>query len=194
MITLSELSDDFANLITKELEYTEEKKEVIAYAIETALLSIFGTLLLIIFGLLVNALKPALIAALSGVLLRRVSGGAHFNTPLKCLVSGTLVYSSIGLLAKTLVENYFFNDYALLLLWLFSLIVVFLLAPVESENKPINSVRLKSSLKVISIIFVFASFFISFISGSLLIEVSMCSGVFCQSLTLLPIFNRRGGD
>lgn len=193
MISLTEMSSNLTNFITKDLEYNEDKKEIIDYAIETTLLSIFGTLLLILFAFTVNALKAALFAAIFGVLLRRVSGGAHFNTPSKCLVFGALLYSAIGFIAKKLIEYHLIRDYMLWLFLLLSLLIVFFLAPVDSENKPIHSEKLKFRLKGLSIAFVLVAFFISLISSNLLLNASMCMGILYQSITLLPIFNKRGG-
>lgn len=193
MTSLPEFSSNLTNLITKELDYSEDKKEIVAYAIETALLSILGTLLLIIFGFAINALKAALLTAIFGVLLRRVSGGAHLNTPAKCLVIGALSYSSIGFLIKKVIEYNLINDKILIHFWFTSLILIFFLAPVESENKPIQSEELRTKLKFISVVFVLLSFLVSLISENSLLNVSMCFGIFYQSLTLLPVFNRRGG-
>ena len=115
MISLNKMSNNLTNIITKDLDYNEDKKEIIAYSIETSLLAVIGTLLLILFAFIANALKPALIAALFGVALRKVSGGAHFNTPTKCLIFGAIVYTLLGFLAQTLIKYQLNYDY---LLWI----------------------------------------------------------------------------
>lgn len=190
MINLDEVSNNLADIITRDLDFDEEKKEVIIYAIETSLLTILGTLLLILFALIAGVLKGALIAAVFGVLLRRLSGGAHFNTPTKCLVFGAIVYSILGVLAQKLVEYQLASD---LFLWVslgLSLGIVSALAPVDSENKPIHSSKLKRTLHRLSVGFVLITIVISIISSNTPFNVSMCLGVLYQSLTLLPIFNR----
>lgn len=193
MISLPEFSMNLAHWITKDLDYPEDKKEILAYAIETALLTILGTFLLILLGFLINALIPALFTAVFGVLLRRVSGGAHFNTPVKCLVIGAFSYSFLGVLAKRLVEYHYVNDSVLIIMELLSLIIVAFWAPVDTENKPIRSSQLKIKLKLAAIVFVLVSSLMSLTSGNDLLNVSIGLGIFYQSLTLLPIFNRRGG-
>ncbi|MDI6878952.1 MAG: accessory gene regulator B family protein [Desulfitobacteriaceae bacterium] len=192
-MTFSDITSRITNLIIKELNYSDEKKEIIAYAIETVLLSVFGTILLVIFGYLVDALEPAMIAALFGVLLRRVSGGAHFNTPLKCLLIGAVIYTAIGVLAKIIVANDLLNATFQMLILLVSLILVALLAPVDSDAKPIHSSKLKISLKVSSMIFIGLSFLMITFTHYKLLNVSAILGLFYQSITLLPIFNRKGG-
>ncbi|KJR48996.1 hypothetical protein UF75_0510 [Desulfosporosinus sp. I2] len=188
------ISNKLTEVITNELNYSEDKKEIIAYAIETVLLFILGSFFLILLGYYFNALMPIVIAAIFGGLLRRVSGGAHFNTPFKCLSFGSVVYCSIGIFAKKLVDYDLFNKNVLFFVLFISLLLVVFLAPVDSEAKPIHSSSLKFKLKILSLVFVIFSFVLISIVDNKFISVSVVLGVVYQSLTLLPIFNRRGGE
>ncbi|AFL99239.1 protein possibly involved in post-translational modification of quorum-sensing peptides [Desulfitobacterium dehalogenans ATCC 51507] len=192
-MSLNDMSNNLTDIITRDLDFDEDKKEIIAYAIETSLLAILGTLLLILFALIVGALKAALISAVSGVLLRRFSGGAHFDSPTKCLVIGAIIYSALGVLGQKLAEFNLVSDYMLWISLAIALGIVWILAPVDSENKPIHSKKLKRNLRGLSIGVVLITFVISILSSNSLLSISMSLGVFYQSLTLLPIFNRRGG-
>ncbi|OLN28678.1 accessory gene regulator ArgB-like protein [Desulfosporosinus metallidurans] len=184
------ISNKLTEVITDELDYSEDKKEIIAYAIETVILFLLGSLLIIVLGYMFNALMPAVFATVFGVSLRKVSGGAHFNTPLKCLAFGSIIYSIIGVLAKKLVDFDFANQYIMIFILVVSFLLVAFLAPVDSEAKPIHSSSLILKLKISSIAFVIVSFFvISFVDNKLL-NVSAVLGVSYQSITLLPIFNR----
>lgn len=186
------ISNKLADIITDELNYSEDKREVVAYAIETMILFVLGTLLLILAGYCLNALISTITAAFFGGSLRRVSGGAHFNTPQKCLAFGTLVYSIMGVIAEKLLTNEFFNKNVLLFCILISFILVAYLAPVDSEAKPIHSRSLKVRLKILSIAFVIFTFFFVIFSDYKLLSISAVFGVFYQSITLLPIFNSKG--
>lgn len=186
----SSISKSLANFITKDLNYDEEKNEIIIYSIEMFLLGFIGFLAILLLGFIFNALLPAAIAAITGGILRRVSGGAHFDTPLKCLSFGAVTYGLIGVLAKNLWTIGFVN-WVNILLVLISLIIVTLLAPVDSEGKPIHSQDLKSKLRVSSVMIVMLILVLTIVSNNLLINISATLGVFYQSLTLLPIFNKR---
>ncbi len=188
------ISEKITNGLTSELSYSEEKKELISYAIETALLSICGSFLIVFLGFLANAIIPVLIAAVCGSLLRRLSGGAHFNTPVKCLIYGAVIYTLIGVAAKELVNYSLTNQYVLIVLLLISFFLVAFLAPVDCVAKPINSRNLRLKLKVSSIAFVLISCIVVILNNHSLVNVSMVLGILYQSLTLLPIFNRRGGE
>ncbi|HBW35111.1 accessory gene regulator ArgB-like protein [Desulfosporosinus sp. BICA1-9] len=188
------ISNKLTEVITNELNYNEDKKVIIAYAIETALLFVLGSFFLMILGYYFNALMPTVIAAIFGGLLRKVSGGAHFDSPVKCLAFGTIVYSSIGVFVKKYVEYDLTNEYVLFFVLFISLLLVAFLAPVDSESKPIHSSSLKFKLKISSIVFVIISFIVISFVDNKLVSVSVVLGVVYQSLTLLPIFNRRGGE
>ena len=188
------ISNKLTEVIANELNYSEDKKEIIVYAIETVLLFVLGLLSIFLLGFTLNALLPAFVAAIFGGLLRRVSGGAHFNTPLKCLTISSITYALIGVLTKQIVSYDLSNQPILIIILLISFILVAFLAPVDSESKPIRSSSLKVKLKISSMVFIIASYLlISFIDNKL-ISISAVLGVFYQSITLLPIFNRIGGE
>jgi len=188
------ISNRLTDIITIELNYNEDKKEILAYAIETALLFMFGLFLIILLGYFLGALVSTAIAAIFGGILRRVSGGSHFDTPLKCLVFGSIAYSSLGVLAKMIVEYDLTNKHVLFLGLFISFLLVAVLAPVDSEAKPIHSSSLKFKLKISSMVLVIIAFLLISIVDSKLVVVSVVLGVVYQSLTLLPIFNRKGGE
>ena len=188
------ISIKLTEVITNELDYNEDKKEIIAYAIEETLLFILGFLLIILLGYAFNALMPTVIAAIFGGLLRRLSGGAHFNSPLKCLIFGAVIYGSLGVLAKKLLDYDLTNQYVLIFGLLISFLLVAFLAPVDSEAKPIHSGSFKNKLKISSLVFVIISFLIIYFVDNPVLSVSAVLGVAYQSITLLPIFNRKGGE
>ena len=187
------ISNKLTEVISNELDYNEDKKEIIAYAIETALLFVLGWFLIIILGYALNALMSVVIAAFFGGSLRRLSGGAHFKTPIKCLAVGSVIYSSIGVLAEILVDYHFYNQYVLIFVLLISFLIVAFLAPVDSESKPIHSSSFIYKLKIASMVFVTVSIIIVLTLNNTLVSVSAVLGIFYQSITLLPIFNKKGG-
>ncbi|KGP76246.1 accessory gene regulator AgrB [Desulfosporosinus sp. Tol-M] len=188
------ISNKLTEVITNELDCNEDKKEIIAYAIETALLFILGSLLIILIGYAFHALMTTIIAAIFGGLLRRVSGGAHFNTPVKCLIIGAISYGFIGVLAKKLLDSNLTNQYVLIFSLVASFLLVAFLAPVDSDAKPIHSSSLKFKLKISSMVFIIILFIIMYVFDNPVLSVSAVLGVAYQSITLLPIFNRKGGE
>lgn len=188
------ISSKLTEVIVDELNYNEDKKEIIAYAVENVLLTVIGSFVLIILGYLFNSLIPTIIAAFFGGSLRRVSGGAHFDTPLKCLLVGSLAYSLLGVLSNQLAISGFNNKFYLFVVMIISFILVFKLAPVDSGAKPINSNKLKFKLRILSIGFILVSATLIGIVDSSIFGISTALGILYQSVTLIPIFNKGGGD
>ncbi|KGK86192.1 accessory gene regulator AgrB [Desulfosporosinus sp. HMP52] len=186
------ISNKLTEIVTNELDITNDKKEIIAYAIENLLLFLVGVFSLVLLGVFSKALMSILVAATFGGLLRRVSGGAHFSTPSKCLVFGSFIYTSIGILAKKIIEyNLLSSDKVLYIILGVSILIMIFLAPVDSESKPINSMQLKQNLKIMSIVFIIMAFIVVHFTKNQLFSVSIVMGVFYQSITLLPIFNKK---
>ncbi len=190
-MNISHFSKRLCDIITGELNYSEEKKEIVAYGIETAFLTILGFLSIVLIAFFLNALVPATLAAIFGGLLRRISGGAHFETPTKCLVFGAISYSLLGVISKEVMEIELYSAYLILFPLLISLIIVFLYAPVDCDAKPIYSNKLKTKLKMASTGFVLLTIILIQFSNNQLFNISVVLGVGFQALTLLPVFNKK---
>lgn len=190
MIDLSEISQRLSNSLAEELNYDDEKKEIVAFGIESLALSIVGFLAILLVSLLFNALIPAALTAVFGGLLRKVSGGAHFNTPFKCLALGAIVYSVLGVTAKQIIIYDLYNGVIPLIILVISLAIVGVFAPVDCEAKPIHSKSFRRQLKVLSFGFVFLSLIIVLLSNNPFLNTCAVLGIGYQTLTLLPVFNK----
>ncbi|MCM1567726.1 MAG: accessory regulator AgrB [Dehalobacter sp. 4CP] len=190
---LSQISERISRNMTAELDFDNDKKEIVAYGIESLVLTVLGFLAIMGMAFLFKALVPTVIAAVFGGFLRRVSGGAHFDTPLKCLAFGAVVYSSLGVIAKEIVNYGFQSSGVLLAVLLFSLALVAILAPVDCEAKPIHSQNFRRKLKIISIGFVILTIGVVLVSNNFLVNTSAVLGIVFQTMTLLPVFNKKRG-
>ena len=190
-MNLAEFSQKLTDNLTADLNYEEEKKEIVAYGIETFFLTALGFLIILGISYVLNSVFPAIIATIFGGSLRKLSGGAHFSTPTKCLLFGAVVYSLIGVSAKEIVAHGFTSPGVLLAVLVVSLVIVFIYAPVDSEAKPIHSHTFRKKLKVASLAFVLLTLVIVLLNNNLLINTSAVMGIGYQSLTLLPVFNKR---
>ncbi len=190
-MSLSEISERLSAIITKELDYSDDQKEIVAYGLESFFLALIGFLAILFVALLFNALFPAAIAAIFGGILRKLSGGAHFKTPLKCLTLGAVVYSLIGVLAQKFIYHDLYSFNILLLILVLAIIIVAIFAPVDCESKPIHSPVFRKKLKIASLSFVVLTLAMVFLSPNILINTSAVLGVGYQTITLLPMLNKK---
>lgn len=190
-MNLSEVSEYISNVLTEELDYSNDKKEIVAYGIESVILTIIGFLAILLLAFFFKAVIPTVIAALFGGFLRRVSGGAHFDTPLKCLTFGAIIYSLLGVIAKEIIIYDLYTTTAALLILVLSLIVIVLFAPVDCEAKPIHSLSFRRKLKIASVGFVVLTMGVALLNNNALVNTSAVLGIGYQTMTLLPVFNKK---
>jgi len=128
-----------AGFLVRELNLTELKGEILAYSITILLSSVAGYLVIIIFSAAVGVLPWALAAAITASIMRTFSGGAHADSPLNCIVIGTLIFTGLGLVSKYTfdrVEAFLFP--AVAGVFLTALYCVWRYAPADTPNKPIT--------------------------------------------------------
>lgn len=117
------------------LNSSDDEKAVYAYSIEV-LLSLFVNLMLLLFvAHIVNKKWELLIFIIFFSGLRTYAGGYHAKTHVECIA-----LSMLGFVTSALCGVYLraYGEIVLIFGLLFSLFMVFKLAPVESENKPLS--------------------------------------------------------
>lgn len=194
-MSYSKFSTSVAEYISNEIKLDDEKQLIIAYSIENLILSIAGFLLIILVGAMFGAALPAAITALSGGLLRRLSGGVHAKTPLKCMIYSSLGYGLVAAAGYYLSKLLIINNVYFILILVFCLLVVAKYAPVDCPAKPINSAVLQKRLKIGSICLVLLIIVLVMVLDKESLKIALTLGILVQSLTLLPVFNTsKGGE
>lgn len=200
---------NISDYISAELNLSQEKKAVINYGIFALIQMALSIILVIVFGIVFDALFESLIISFSVSILRKSSGGAHADSPEKCAIIGTIMSIILGVLAKKTSIDLFYINVLGVLVFLWAYYWVYKLAPVDSKNKPIKTLKKKtrlkkSSLTILSIYLLIALLFS--ILSSIFDERSFAIYIICIyygviwqvfSLTkighiILGIFNERG--
>lgn len=168
MFSVEKISSTISEKLSKELNYDDEKKAIINYGIFSFMQIIFSIIAVIIFGSIFNVLIESLIVSFSISILRKSSGGVHASTPEGCLIVGTGISILLALISKGILLNLKFNVYFGILTFILAYILVFMLAPVDSKNKPIKTEKKRKRLKKSSILIL--TFYLIVVIGSLLIN------------------------
>lgn len=114
----------------------EEDREIYLYGLELLIATIFKGLVIVIIGALTSLIKEMLIFTLFFSGLRIQAGGYHAKTILGCLIGTlTIIFTSITVV-RILPEDY--QSYYILISMVASIVLIFLYAPLESENKPLS--------------------------------------------------------
>lgn len=188
----SKVSVATSEYLSQQLNYSEDKKELIIYGMEKLLFTSLGFICIIIVGWLLQVEKEAIAAMLAGALLRKFSGGSHRATALGCLVLSVITYSAAAWLA-----HFVFIRYGPLgwlpcfILGLIVIAIVYRYAPVDSPGKPIVSPEFRKRLHHISLVVAGASILIALLLNQTSLSPAILAGLSLQTISLLPILNKR---
>lgn len=187
----SSMSTKISNYLAKESNCSEEQKAVLAYGMESIILTAVVFIVVIFTGFLLGAWKETLLAALAGGVLRKMSGGAHMATPAQCLIVSTVCYSAAGLLASKL---YFWAALGTVqalftVLAVFTIFMVLRYAPMDSKAKPIVSASFRKKLHLASIVTLLFFLAVAWTSLHSVTGIALLLGLTTQAATLLPVLN-----
>jgi accessory gene regulator B len=125
------------------MELDEDKTEVIEYSLISLFLLVFTLFFIIVFCWILGVLWEGLTAALTIAILRSVTGGAHLDSPWRCVFLSAILPAGFGYLSHHFAS--FIPEWAILcfliVLLIWGLYYIIRFAPVESEAKPIRPER-----------------------------------------------------
>lgn len=188
----SKVSIMASEYLSRQLKFNEEKKEIVAYGLEKLIFTSLGFLAIILVGWILRIERETIAALIAGALLRKYSGGFHKATAWGCILYGAITYPAVAWLA-----HFIFNKYSspgwppLLIAGLIVLAVVNRYAPVDSPGKPIVSPEFKRWLHRVSLIVASTFILIALYLHQSSLSLAIIAGLFLQTVSLLPIFNKR---
>ena len=147
---MEKLSKIIAANISHELNYDDDKKQVIAYGMFAILQTIVAVVSLIVMAVLLNVLSGAINVFLTGSVLRKYSGGVHASSSSKCMVIGNVMCILLAITAKFILFphiNLLMTIIIGMFIFIISFLAVYKLVPVDSKNKPIRTEKKRNRMK-----------------------------------------------
>ncbi|NMA66182.1 MAG: accessory gene regulator B family protein [Clostridiaceae bacterium] len=131
----------FANLFTNKLVVwniiKSDDRELYAYGFWQGTILIVNFITVVIIGLLCHMLWQSLIFMLAYGVLRPVAGGYHARTQRNCYIFSILLLLAV----LALLHQFPWNAVRGIFAAVVATCIVFLLAPVEDENKPLDKIE-----------------------------------------------------
>ena len=165
--------------------------EYYSYGFEHLLLSAIMYAAIIVISIITNTFFISLIFTITFSILRRLCGGYHCNSPMKCIVFSLSIYCVLLVMLQ----------FSGLILWacilafsILAMVPIFLFAPVESMNNPLTVLERKK-YRIISL---YLTFFFETIS--VLLFILQIYTVFYPIsyaliiISLLIIISNKGGS
>lgn len=135
--------EKLCNKLTKKIqnkmpEVDDKRAEVINYGLQLVIGEIPKTFALFIIAYAFGVLKLSILALLFIMPYRTFSGGVHLKTHIGCIIATSLFYIGNAILSKNIVIDPLYIKYIIIaLIWTFSMIMIKLYAPADTENVPI---------------------------------------------------------
>lgn len=134
---VSELSRKIVDSLVKKEIILPEQQEIYLFGTEQVITTAINFATTIFLGICFGELLHALLFLVAFMILRSYSGGFHASTPLKCYIMS--VFSILAALSAIKFLEY--NNLICIGLISFSGAVIFCLAPVDTENKPLDEIE-----------------------------------------------------
>ena len=156
---IEKLGIRIVNFFIEEGILRENERNIYNYCF-SCIIEIFINLMSVLFiSILLQKVIESLIFMLIFIPLRSTAGGFHCSTSTRCYVLSISIYISVILLYPYIT---FVSIYAIVGICAINLLIVMLLSPVESSNKPLtNKSRIVN--RILSIIIMFISIGIIFV-------------------------------
>lgn len=149
---IKRLADNISDYISCELNYADEKREVLSYGLQVFLGTSLKTLSILIFAYFLNIFKTSLIVSISFVVFRRIIGGSHLDTYSKCYFSSVFLMLSLGGLGKLISLEAINISILIILIYLLALVATILWIPAGTEKKMIKNKNTRKKIKIKTII------------------------------------------
>ena len=181
--------DKFCNYLTTKIraenpEIDDERAEVINYGIHL----MFGELpkFFIIMGVAyaLGVFKLTILSYFLVLPYRGVSGGFHLKTHIGCIIGSIIFFCGIGLAGKYVILEKTVKYIVTFTIWVFSMIMIKLYAPADTENIPIISKKERKKKKYLSYIVLTISIVIGVIIPNEIISNIIIYGMLFQSISI----------
>ena len=145
-------------------EIDDERTQVINYGLQILIGEIPKIFIILLISWILGIFKLTLITFILIMPYRSVSGGFHLHTHIGCIIATTLTYCGTAFVSQYIVLNDIVKYILILLIWIFSMAMIKLYAPADTEEVPIleTKVRRKKQLAsyIIATISLIAAIFI----------------------------------
>lgn len=131
MILIDKVGDRFV----RDGIITEEDKELYTFGMQQGMIILLNVISTIVMGIILNMVWQSVVFLLAYMPLRSYAGGYHARTQFRCYLI-SLFITAVGLIGITVVQ---WTTITALFSVIISAGIIFVLAPVEDANKPLDA-------------------------------------------------------
>ncbi len=169
-------------------EIDDERAEIINFGLQNIIGEIPKIFLVIIIGFLLGIGKLTLLTFLIILPYRSFAGGFHAKTHIGCIITTTLLYCGPALVSKYIVLEPLYIRYIIIaLVWIFSMIMIKLYAPADTENVPILRKKERRQKQILSYITLTITLLIAIFIKSNIISNIIIISMLIESITITKL-------
>lgn len=180
---LEQLSKKFAVKLVNAGIIPESDAEIYVYGFFQTVMLILNIVTTLLLGFAFGLIIPCILLNLAYIPLRINAGGYHSDNPVKCYINSTIMISVLLAIIKWIPVHWS----ATFILILVSSITVWFLAPVETDNNPLDELehRVYRKRSVIILIIEFIAVLLLLIFSRERTAATVALGLFTEALMLL---------
>ena len=191
--------DEICNRLTlrikKEIpDVDDERAEVINYGLQLLIGEIPKTLIIIGIAWILGVLDLTILALILMLPYRTASGGVHLKTHIGCIVATSVFYIGNAVLSKYIVLEKIVQYIITGAIWVFSMIMIKLYAPADTEAVPILRKKERKIKKILSYITMSVSLIIALLINNTIISNILIFGTLFQTLTITRFMYKITGN
>lgn len=191
--------DEICNRLTlrikKEIpDVDDERAEVINYGLQLLIGEIPKTLIIIGIAWILGVLDLTILALILMLPYRTASGGVHLKTHIGCIIATSVFYIGNAVLSKYIVLEKIVQYIITGAIWLFSMIMIKLYAPADTEAVPILRKKERKIKKILSYITMSVSLIIALLINNTIISNILIFGTLFQTLTITRFMYKITGN
>lgn len=181
--------DKFCEYLTKKIrnkmpEIDDERAEVIQYGLQIMFGEIPKVFIMAAIAFILGIFKWTIICFLIMLPYRMYSGGFHLKTHIGCIIGTSIMYTGNAFISQQFQLPLILKIVFAVGLLIFSLIMIYLYAPADTEAVPVVSIKERKKRKIMSYIIVIVMLSISiFIKNSIISNIILV-GVLLQTISI----------
>ena len=179
------------NKIQKKMpEIDDERTQVINYGLQILIGEIPKIFIILLISWILGIFKLTLITFILIMPYRSVSGGFHLHTHIGCIIATTLTYCGTAFVSQYIVLNDIVKYILILLIWIFSMTMIKLYAPADTEEVPILETKVRRKKQLASYIIATISLIAAIFIRDNVISNILIIGTLLQTLSITKVMYR----
>ena len=181
--------DKFCEYLTNKirnenLEIDDERAEVIKYGLQIMIGEVPKLFIMAAIAWILGVFKWTLLSFILMLPYRMYSGGFHLKTHIGCIIGTSLMYTGNAFLSQQFQIPMIFKLVFAIVLWVFSILMIHLYAPADTEDVPVVSKKERRKRKNISYIIMTTMLITGVIIKSNTISNMLLIGVLLQTISI----------